>query len=295
MKVSLCLPYMEREYDRTTTLEWCRLADEGPFASLSCGERITSYTQDMRILLGAAAALTERVRIIPSLYVLPMHSPVRVAKELATLDVLSDGRVTVTVGVGGREHDYRAIGSPFTKRLQRLDDGVAEMRRIWAGEPPFEGADPVGPEPVQTGGPPIWAGAMNPKAMKRASAWADGVYGFTMDGGVATVREQSQRARDAWRERGRTDRPYVATGFWFCLSSDAETRLRTYAYDYLKIIDEGIARAVAESMKCFTPEAVAESLDAIEAEGCDECFLVPTTLETSEIDRAAALIARRRG
>ncbi len=293
MKVSLCLPYMERDYDRSTTLEWCRLADQGPFESLSCGERITSYTQDMRILLGAAAALTERVRIIPSLYVLPMHSPVRVAKELATLDVLSQGRVTVTVGVGGREHDYRAVGSPFTKRLQRLDDGVARMRSIWAGEAPFEGADPVGPLPVQAGGPPIWAGAMNPKAMQRASAWAQGVYGFTMDGGVETVRQQSQRAVDAWRERGREERPYVATGFWFCLTSDAESRLKTYVYDYLKIIDDGVARAVADTMKCFTPEAVAEALDAIAAEGCDECFLVPASLDPGEVERAAALVQRR--
>lgn len=294
MKVSLCLPYMERQYDRSTTLEWCRLADAGPFASLSCGERITSYTQDMRVLLSAAAALTERVRIVPSLYVLPMHSPVRVAKELATLDVLSGGRVTATLGVGGREHDYRALGAPFDRRLQRLDDGVREMRRIWAGEPPFPGADPVGPKPIQAGGPPLWAGAMNPRAMQRASAWADGVYGFTMDGGARAVREQSERARSAWRERGRPRPPYIATGFWFSLADGAENRLRGYVYEYLKILDDAVARAVAASMKCFTAVAVGEALDAIAAEGCDECFLVPASLELSEIERAAAVVDRRR-
>lgn len=293
MKVSLCLPYMERDYDRRTTLDWCRLADAGPFASLSCGERITSYTQDMRVILSAAAALTERVRIVPSLYVLPMHSPVRVAKELATLDVLSAGRVTATVGVGGREHDYRALGAPFERRLQRLDEGVAEMRRIWAGEPPFAGADPVGPRPVQPGGPPLWAGAMNPRAMRRASAWADGVYGFSMDGGVRAVREQKERAQAAWRERQRPQPPYLATGFWYSLAGDAENRLRTYVYEYLKIIDDGVARAVAATMKCFTADAVAAALDAIAAEGCDECFLVPASLDLHEIERAADLVARR--
>lgn len=285
---------MEREYSRRTTLDWCRLADQGPFASLSCGERITSYTQDMRIVLAAAAALTERIRIVPSLYVLPMHSPVRVAKEVATLDVLSGGRVTVTVGVGGREHDYRAVGASFEKRLQRLDDGVATLRRIWAGEPPFEGADPVGPVPVQAGGPPIWAGAMNPNAMRRASAWAQGVYGFSMDGSAGTVREQTQRAREAWRARGRQERPYVATGFWYSLVDGAEAKLRAYVYEYLRIIDEGVARAVADTMKCFTAAAVADALDAIADEGCDECFLVPATLELEEIERAADLVARRR-
>jgi len=293
MKISLCLPYMERDYARSTTLDWCRLADEGPFESLSCGERITSYTQDMRIVLGAAAALTSRVRIVPSLYVLPMHPPVRVAKEMATLDVLSGGRVTVTVGVGGREHDYRAVGSSFKHRLQRLDDGVAEMRRIWAGEPPFEGADPVGPTPVQEGGPPLWAGAMNPKAMKRASVWADGVYGFTMDGGVDSVRRQSRLARDAWRDSGRQKKPYVATGFWYSLADGAESKLRAYVYDYLEILDEKMARAVADSMRCFDAGSIGDSLDAIAAEGCDECFLVPATLETVEVERAAKLVASR--
>ena len=180
MQIGMCMPYMERDYDRQTTLAWCRGIDAGPFASLSCGERITSYTQDMRIVLAAAAALTQRVRIVPSLYVLPMHSAVWAAKEIATLDVLSAGRVTVTVGIGGRENDYRAVNASFARRAQRLEQQVAEMRRIWSGEPPFEGADPVGPTPVQPGGPPIWAGAMMPKSIARAARWADGNYNFCM-------------------------------------------------------------------------------------------------------------------
>ncbi|HNC69121.1 MAG TPA: LLM class flavin-dependent oxidoreductase, partial [Pseudomonadales bacterium] len=151
MRYGVCLPYMKRDYDRDTLLAWCRAIDAGPWDSLSCGERITGPTCDMRILLGAAAALTTRVRIVPSLYVLPMHSAVWAAKEIATLDVVSGGRVTVTVGVGGREKDYRAVGAAFAHRHERMDAQIAEMRRIWAGEPPFEGADPVGPIPVQPG------------------------------------------------------------------------------------------------------------------------------------------------
>ena len=96
MRYGVCLPYMKRDYDRDTLLAWCRAIDAGPWDSLSCGERITGPTCDMRILLGAAAALTTRVRIVPSLYVLPMHSAVWAAKEIATLDVVSGGRALVT-------------------------------------------------------------------------------------------------------------------------------------------------------------------------------------------------------
>jgi alkanesulfonate monooxygenase SsuD/methylene tetrahydromethanopterin reductase-like flavin-dependent oxidoreductase (luciferase family) len=293
VEIGICIPYMERDYTRATTLEWCRRVDAGPFSSLSCGERITSYTQDMRIVLAAAAALTSRVRIVPSLYVLPMHSPVRAAKEIATLDVLSAGRVTVTVGVGGREHDYRAVGAPFEKRHARLDEGVATMRRIWAGEPPFAGADPVGPTPVQPGGPPILVGAMGPKAIRRAAGWADGIYGWSMDSSAAPVKQHFDLARAAWREAGREQRPRLVTGFWYSLADGADRKLKDYVYEYVRIAGEGPARALAGQMRASNEGAIRAALDAIEAEGADECLLVPATLELAEVDRAADLIARR--
>ena len=174
MNVGVCLPYMERDLNRDILLAWIRAIDEGPFSSLSCGERITSYTVEMRTMLGAAAALTERVRIVPSLYVLPMHNAVWAAKEIATLDLLSDGRVTLVVGVGGRPMDYEAVGAPFAKRHARMDEQIAVMRSIWKGEAPLAGGDEVGPTPVQPGGPPILAGTMGPVATRRVAEWADG-------------------------------------------------------------------------------------------------------------------------
>ncbi len=292
MKISICVPYAKPEYNRATTLDWCRMADEGPFESLGCGERIISHTQDMRVILSAAAALTERVKIVPSLYVLPMHSAVRVAKELATMDVLSNGRVVATVGVGGRDHDYRAVGASFEKRLQRLDAGVETMKRTWAGEPPFEGTDPVGPVPVQPGGPPIWSGAMMPKAIGRSAKWADGLYGFTMNGDAGPVRQQFQLALDAWKAEGR-ERPYLATGFWCCLADDADARLKKYVFDYLKIAGDEIGKAIAETMYTSNEDAVRRVLDGIEAEGCDECFLVPATADLIEVERLAEIAVKR--
>src|SRR5262245_46558639 len=143
MQVGVCMPYMKEGLDRRALLGFARAVDAGPFASLSCGERIVGPTIHMATMLAAAAAATERVRIVPSLYVLPMHDPVWAAKEIATLDVLSSGRVTAVVGIGGRPDDYRAVGASFERRYARLDEGVTRMRAIWAGEPPFPGAAPV--------------------------------------------------------------------------------------------------------------------------------------------------------
>src|SRR5262249_59661210 len=113
-----------------------------------------------------------RVRIVPTLYILPMHPTALVAKEVASLDVLSNGRVTLTVGVGGREHDYRAAEKPFRDRFRRLDEQVAELRRPWAGGPPFPAAGPIRPPPGPPGGPPVWSGAFGPKAPRRAAVCA---------------------------------------------------------------------------------------------------------------------------
>ena len=96
-------------------------------SSISCGERITFQNQEMNITNAAAAALTERVRVFVNLVVLPMHPIPLIAKQIATRDVLSGGRVTLGVGIGGREHDYLAMGSTMDRRHQRLDDGVAYL------------------------------------------------------------------------------------------------------------------------------------------------------------------------
>jgi len=248
----------------------------------------------MTVILSAAAALTKRVRINPSLYVMPMHEAAWVAKEVATLDVLSGGRVTVTVGVGGREHDYRSVNASFKMRHQKLDDQVAEMRSIWAGEPRFEGADPIGPAPVQTGGPPILSGSMGPKAMARAAKWATGVYGFTLNGNPETAKNGFAMADRAWAEAGREEKPFRATGFWYSLAPrDADRKLKNYVFDYMKIQGEPIARTVADTIHTSDPDSVRRALDEIEATGCEECFLVPATLELAEVERAAEIITGR--
>ena len=293
MKYSVCLPYMKKGIRRHDFLDWFRVLDQGPFESLSCGERITGYTYEMRAVLAAAAAVTERIRIVPSLYVLPMHDAVWAAKEIATLDVLSEGRVTVTVGVGGRETDYKAVNANFKNRFKRMDEQVATMKRIWAQEPPFEGCDPVGPEPVQAGGPPIIAGSMGPKSIARVSHWADGLYGFAMNGEAPLIEYFFDTAKKEWANAGRETPPQLIGGFWYSLADDAEPRLKQYAYDYLKVLSESDAQNIANGMSLHNDAAIMDAIDAIEALGTEELYLVPATADISEVDRLANLLSKR--
>ena len=290
MKIGICMPYMTRDYDRERILTWARLIDQGPFASLSCGERMTGHTFEMNTILTAAAAVTERVRIISSLHVLPMRSAVLTAKEAATLDVISNGRVAVTVGVGGRENDYRALSAPFTNRHQRLDEQVAEMKKVWRGEPLWDGADEAGPRSPQGANIPLYAGAMGPKAIARAVKWADGIYGCSMPGDREGHQQIFDMAKEAWRAAGRPGKPYLMGSFWYSLAPDAESELKSYVHNYMKYMGPDIANFMRDAMTRHNPDAIREAIENVRAAGADELLLVPATAHYDEVEKLAELV-----
>ena len=107
----MTMPVMEPDLDAATLRAWAREIDEGPFASACFGERIAFDNPETLTLLGALAAWTERVRLVTTVVVPQLHDPVMLAKALATGDMLCGGRLTVGLGVGGRQEDYRAVGA----------------------------------------------------------------------------------------------------------------------------------------------------------------------------------------
>ncbi|MCU1395049.1 MAG: flavin-dependent oxidoreductase, F420-dependent methylene-tetrahydromethanopterin reductase [Ilumatobacteraceae bacterium] len=286
MQIAMTLPTM-LPHGRAETLAWCRGIDEGPFSSLAVPERVTYTSHSWTVEIAAAAALTERVRLWTTVIVLPSHDAVQVAKDLASVDRLADGRLTVGIGVGGREHDYRAISGDFSNRWSRMDEQVATMRRIWAQEPPFEGADPVGPPPVQAGGPPLVAGVIGPKALARAAAWAVGVDDPTSITSVdqASLTQRHEIVTAAWNAAGRTEKPHFSASLWYGLGPNAKQQVGDYVYNYMKIFDEGWARSMAESAPTIDASSLRDAMAAAEAAGCDEFFLVPTTADPAELDR----------
>jgi alkanesulfonate monooxygenase SsuD/methylene tetrahydromethanopterin reductase-like flavin-dependent oxidoreductase (luciferase family) len=161
------------------------------------------------------------------------------------------------------------------------------MRSIWDQEPPFDGADPVGPPPVQPGGPPLVAGVVGPKALARAARWAVGVDDPSSITSVDADSLAAHRLRveAAWTDAGRTEKPHFSASLWYALGSDAERQLADYVYDYLKIFDEGMAKSVAATAMVNTPASLRQAVDQAGEAGCDEFFLVPTTADPAELDR----------
>jgi alkanesulfonate monooxygenase SsuD/methylene tetrahydromethanopterin reductase-like flavin-dependent oxidoreductase (luciferase family) len=290
MVVGVALPQMATGLDGDGVKAWCAAVDDGPFSSISAGERITFHNLEGLSLCAAMAVLTRRVRVVANVVVLPWHPTAMAAKQLASIDVLSGGRLEVAVGVGGRQQDYASLGVAFGGRHQRLDDGVAELRRLWAGGAAADG-ETVGPAPVQQGGPPVLASAMGPKSLARAAAWADGVSGFTLLGDATEATDAFRAAEAAWSEAGRTAPPRLVTGSFVALGDGARHVLREFAETYLRVFSADLAATLADQMPLHDDVALTELLDALDEAGCDEFIVVPASTDLGLLDRLTSIVA----
>jgi alkanesulfonate monooxygenase SsuD/methylene tetrahydromethanopterin reductase-like flavin-dependent oxidoreductase (luciferase family) len=291
MEIGMTLPSMVAGLDRATILEWCRRIDDGPFSTLAVGERIAYPNIEMFTALAAAAAVTERVALMTTIVVLPAHPAIEVAKMAATIDVISGGRLRLGVGIGGRDEDFRALERSDAHRHQVLDDQVATMRRVWTGEPPVAGINPVGPLPVQPGGPPLYSGALGPKATARAAQWAAGVAGFLLDPISQDHAATFGTVNAAWEKAGRAEPPRHVTSFWYSVSDDGAIQLKDYASRYLAIFGEEFGGAMADACTASSAGVVTDAVKRLEDAGCDELILVPTSADLGELDRLIDLIA----
>ena len=116
MKIGMTLPVMEPDLTRQDLETWTKKIDSGPWSHIALGERILFPNPEFISTLSAVSAWTNRVEIIATISILTMHNPTLCAKQFATIDMLSEGRFTLGVGVGGREEDYTAIDANWSDR-----------------------------------------------------------------------------------------------------------------------------------------------------------------------------------
>ena len=180
-------------------VHFAQAAETAGFESLWAGEHSVLAESSTRIpatnrilnpvvALTYVAAHTSTIRLGTGVLLLPQHQPLVLAKELATLDVLSGGRLMVGVGVGWSEEEYQALGIPYRERGERADEYLAAMRAIWSEEKPayhgqyvsFQGVQAY-PHPVQQPTPPIITGGRAPAVIRRTIEQANGWYGFAFD------------------------------------------------------------------------------------------------------------------
>lgn len=289
----MTMPVMEPDLNASVLRDWARGIDDGPFSSLCWGERIAFANPDALTLLGALAAWTDRVQLVTTVVVPQLHDPVLLAKALATGDMLSGGRLTVGVGVGGRREDYQAVGAdPAGQTMREMAARVGLMRRVWAGEKLTDSVLPVGPQPDGNVGPRLLVGTLGPKTLRNAALWADGMAGITLDLDVVKQDQLFDVARTAW---ARADRPppHLATSFWFALGrpDDARSQIRRHLRHYMNWVPATLVDAMAETAGfAGTEDGLAALLRRFAAIGTSEIYLIPTSSDPDQLRRAAAVV-----
>jgi probable F420-dependent oxidoreductase len=165
----------------------------------------TAPIPDPLAWLSYVSALTTTVRLATGIVILPQRNPVVLAKEVATIDVLSGGRMTLGVGIGWLEEEFNVIGVPFEERTQRTDEYIQAMRALWSQDETFEGRFTKfenarsNPKPIQAGGVPIVVGGHTKGAARRAGRLGDGFFPARGDIPVL-IDEMTRTAKDAGRD-----------------------------------------------------------------------------------------------
>jgi alkanesulfonate monooxygenase SsuD/methylene tetrahydromethanopterin reductase-like flavin-dependent oxidoreductase (luciferase family) len=287
MKIGIGLPTLLPSDQGSLMLDWARQADDGPFSSIGVIDRIVYPNFEPLTTLAAMAGATRRLRLLTNVLIAPLRSTVLLAKEIATLDALSGGRVTLGLGVGGREDDFVALSASYHDRGQRFDTQLTTLKRLWSGHPLNEEIGAIGPLPVQPGGPEIIIGGSSPAAIKRVGRWSNGYMVGTV--GPESANTLYRQAEVSWQEAGRSGKPRLMACAYFGLGPGAQKRapdtVREY-YAFLGPMADFIVNGIAAG-----EEGVRAIIQKFEEIGTDELIMVLAIPEADQVKRLADVVS----
>jgi alkanesulfonate monooxygenase SsuD/methylene tetrahydromethanopterin reductase-like flavin-dependent oxidoreductase (luciferase family) len=287
LRVGIGLPTRVAEVSSDLLVEWAARADRGPFSSLAVVDRVVSQALEPLVALAAVGLLTKRVRLMTSIVLGPTRETTLLARQAASIDALSGGRLSLGLGVGVRQVDYLATGYDFRRRGRRLDEQLATLRRIWSGVPLSEEAGVIGPASPRPGGPELLLGSYVPVVAQRIAAWGDG---FMAPGGgePAAMLELWRQIERAWLAAGRPGRPRWVGASYFALGPNADEAASAYIqanYGYNPPLAERRRRELPT-----TRQAVEETIMRQAELGADELILRPCAGELDQLDRLAEIV-----
>jgi alkanesulfonate monooxygenase SsuD/methylene tetrahydromethanopterin reductase-like flavin-dependent oxidoreductase (luciferase family) len=288
MKFGICLPQAFAGITREHLLSWSIQADQSGFSSLVVVDRLCYLNYEPLMTLAAVAAVTERIELMTGVLIAPTREVHLLAKQVATLDQLSNGRLTLGVGVGNKPVDFQTTQTPFNQRGNIVDQQLQQMKRIWSGQSVTDDDQTIGPLPLQKGGPALIFGGGSPATIRRISRWGEGcILGDT----PASALSFYQQVEADWKNVGRTGKPrfigmaYVALG-----GADVSTQGADNVRDYYRFWGQTGAEAVAQTI-LTSPEALKKSIQAFEDIGLDELILIPAIVDVDQLSRIRDVIA----
>jgi alkanesulfonate monooxygenase SsuD/methylene tetrahydromethanopterin reductase-like flavin-dependent oxidoreductase (luciferase family) len=275
MDIGIGLPNTVLGVDRRGIVDWSRRAEQAGFASLGTIDRIAYDNYESLTSLAAAAAVTERVRLTTDILIAPLRPAGLLAKQAATINDISQGRLVLGMAVGGREDDFGAVEADFHSRGKTFDLQLETMTQLWSGDGEFA----FGP----TSRPSMLIGGSADVAYARAARWADG---WTQGGGTPEMfTEGKAKLERAWQAEGRAGKPRTMVLFYYALGDGAKEAAQDSLGAYYSFLGE-YAQQVVDSA-ATDADTLKGYLAAFEEAGADEVICFPASADPAQVELLA--------
>ena len=277
MDIGIGLPNTIDGVDRRGIIDWATRAERAGFSSLGTLDRIAYPNYESLVSLAAAAAVTERIRLVTDILILPLRANTALfAKQAATVDNLSGGRLVLGLAVGGRPDDYEQSGLEFKRRGATFDRQLSDLTELWAG-------DRVGPAPANGRRPSLLIGGGSDRTFERAARWADG---WTLGGGTPDALAGGlEKLNQAWSAAGREGKPRNMVLVYFALGDDADQMAQHSLGTYYAFLGDYAQQVVQSAAK--DADTVRQYRSAFEAAGADEVIFFPVSADPAQVELLA--------
>lgn len=288
MRIGVGLPNTIPGTQGPLILDWARRAEHRGFGFVSTIGRTGYPSYDGLTTLAAAAGATSRIELLTNVVLGPTYPDGMLAKVTMSVAQLSGGRLTLGLGVGARESDYRPTERDFASRGAAFDRQLEYLHRAWRGDAvaagDFDGEHrQIGPPPPEI---PILIGGHGQRAIRRTAQWAAGWTGA--GGGPQRAAPMIAPIKEAWRAAGRVGEPRLLGLAYFSVddrrSAESDAYLRSYyayAGDHAATIADGAVR---------TPSEIRTIVDQFAEIGMTDLVFTPTLADLDEVDRLADLV-----
>jgi len=252
-------------------------------------DRIAYDNLEPLTVLAAAGGATQKIRLGTSVLLGNLRHASHAAKIVSTLDFISNGRVTLGLGFGSRENDYRAVEIPFEHRGSRAVEQVQLMKRLWTEDNvTFKGKFynlenlSVGPKPIQKPHPPIWTGGSAEVALKRAGSWADGF--ICGSSAIPEFPSTWEKIASYAKAAGRDPNKISKAGLTFMAIDEDQSKAVKTVEDYVMRYYGRLRADVANTSLVGAPAAIAERIGAFLSRGLDTLIIGVADPDPRQLD-----------
>jgi alkanesulfonate monooxygenase SsuD/methylene tetrahydromethanopterin reductase-like flavin-dependent oxidoreductase (luciferase family) len=282
MRIGIGLPAAIPRAPASAVGAWAAAAEASGFESVGVIDRLVYDNVDPLVALSAAAARTNHVELLTTVLNVPWRrNAVVLAKQLASLDRISAGRLTAGLGLGGWPDDHEVVGAAASATGTVMDEMLATMHGVWSGQ---VGHDSAAIPALPAGRPRLLFGGFAPTAFRRAARLGDGWVAPSF--GYEALTSGVDAVRTAWRDAGRSGQPRVVVERYFCLGDDADDIAHHYLDHYYGA--EYLAAVMADT--ATSVDRLDHELRRLTQAGCDDVVLLPCDADIAQVDLLAGAL-----